>query len=67
MKQSLIKRMWGFTFPYLDVRLAGLAGLAGGLTVAKLWPSILHLDWYWYLIIAILAMIKPVITFFKQV
>jgi|TARA_B100001079_G_scaffold3482_1_gene3005 small basic protein len=54
-------------FPYIDLRLIGLAGLALGLMIAKLWEPILYLDWYWYLIIALLALIKPVITFFKQV
>ncbi|HBR59152.1 MAG TPA: hypothetical protein DEA86_01585 [Deltaproteobacteria bacterium] len=59
--------MFKFMFPYIDLRLIGLAGLALGLMIAKLWEPILYLDWYWYLIIALLALIKPVITFFKQV
>jgi hypothetical protein len=54
-------------FPYIDIRLIGLMGFALGLMLAKLWEPILYLDWYWYLIIALLASIKPVITFFKQV
>ena len=45
----------------------GLAGLAFGLMIAKLWEPILYLDWYWYLVIAILALIKPIMTFFRQV
>jgi len=59
--------MWKFTFPYIDIRLMGLAGLAFGLMIAKLWEPILYLDWYWYLVIALLASIKPMMTFFKQV
>ena len=27
MKKPLIIRMWGFTFPFIDTRLMGLAGL----------------------------------------
>jgi len=32
--------MWGFSFPYIDIRLMGLAGFAFGLMIAKLWEPI---------------------------
>ena len=67
MKKSLIIRMWGFMFPLIDIRLVRLAGFALGLMIAKLWEPILYLDWYWYLVITLLALIKPVMTFWKQV
>jgi len=67
MKKNLLFRMWKFSFPYIDIRLAVLVGLAFGLMIAKLWEPILYLDWYWYLVIALLASIKPMMTFFKQV
>ena len=67
MKKSLIIRMWGFMFPHFDIRLVGLAGFSLGLMIAKLWEPILYLDWYWYLVITLLALIKPVMTFWKQV
>ena len=67
MKKNLIIRMWGFMFPFIDIRLIGLASFALGLMIAKLWEPILYLDWYWYLVIALLASIKPVMTFFRQV
>jgi len=54
-------------FPHIDIRLSKLGGLAFGLMIAKLWEPILILDWYWYLIIALLAWIKPAMTFWKQV
>ena len=57
--------MWGFMFPHIDIRLSKLGGLAFGLMIAKLWEPILILDWY--LIIALLAWIKPAMTFWKQV
>ena len=62
MKKSLIIRMWKFSFPYIDIRLAVLVGLAFGLMIAKLWEPILYLDWYWYLVIALLASIKPIMN-----
>ena len=67
MKKLLLIRMWKFMFPLIDLRLIGLMGFAFGLMIAKLWKPILYLDWYWYLIIALLASIKPLTTFFKQV
>ena len=67
MKKSLIVRMLGFMFPLIDIRLVRLAGFALGLMIAKLWEPILYLDWYWYLVITLLALIKPVMTFWKQV
>ena len=67
MKKSLFIRMWGFMFPHIDIRLVGLAGFSLGLMIAKLWEPILYLDWYWYLVITLLALIKPVMTFWKQV
>ena len=67
MKKLLLIRMWKFIFPLIDLRLIGLMGFAFGLMIAKLWEPILYLDWYWYLIIALLASIKPLTTFFKQV
>ena len=67
MKKNLLFRMWKFSFPYIDIRLAVLVGLAFGLMIAKLWEPILYLDWYWYLVIALLSSIKPMMTFFKQV
>ena len=59
--------MWGFMFPLIDIRLVRLAGFALGLMIAKLWEPILYLDWYWYLVITLLALIKPVMTFWKQI
>ena len=59
--------MWGFMFPLIDIRLVRLAGFALGLMIAKLWEPILYLDWYRYLVITLLALIKPVMTFWKQV
>ena len=67
MKKNLLVRMRKFTYPHIDIRLTGLVGLAFGLMIAKLWAPILYLDWYWYLIIALLALIKPIMTFWKQV
>ena len=35
MKNSLLFRVWKFTFPYIDIRLTGLAELAFGLMIAN--------------------------------
>jgi len=66
-KKNLLIRMWGFQFSFIDFRLNGLAGFAVGLMIAKLWDPLLSLNWYIYLIIAVLASIKPLVTFIKQI
>tara|TARA_B100000530_G_C15671551_1_gene374456 strand:+ start:341 stop:553 length:213 start_codon:yes stop_codon:yes gene_type:complete len=66
-KKSLLIRMWKFQFSFIDFRLNALAGFAVGLMLAKLWDPILSLNWYIYLIIAVSASIKPIITFIKQI
>ena len=67
MKKSLFIRMWAFTFPLIDQRLSVLAGIGIGLMSAKLWKPVLYLDWHWYLFLFLLAAIKPLMTFWKQV
>ncbi|MDB2414161.1 hypothetical protein N9W34_00140 [Rickettsiales bacterium] len=42
-----------------DISLIKLSTAAFVLMVAKLWPPLLNLDWYWYGIIAIVAAIIP--------
>ena len=59
--------MWKLQFSFIDFRLNALAGFAVGLMLAKLWDPILSLNWYVYLIIAVTASIKPLITFIKQI
>ena len=43
-----------------DIGLIKLSTAAFALMVAKLWTPLLSLDWYWYLIIALVLAIKPV-------
>lgn len=45
---------------WIDIGLLKLSVAAAVLLVAKLWPPILSLDWYWYAIVVVLAAIKPV-------
>ena len=64
---NFIQRAWVVQFSLIDLRLNGLAGFALALAVAKLWEPVLALDWHWYALIAVLAAIKPLITFFRSV
>jgi len=36
------------------------------LMIAKLIPGILSIDWYWFLIIWVLAAIKPLLVLFQK-
>jgi len=44
---------------WIDIGLLKLSVAAAALMVAKLWPPILSLDWYWYAIVLVIAAIKP--------
>lgn len=50
------------TFDIGHIKLAVAAFI---LMIAKLWEPILSLDWYWYGIIFVLAMLKPSFKYFK--
>ena len=49
-----------------DIQLIKLASAAFILMIAKLWTPILSFDWYWYLIIAVLASLKPMSKIWKK-
>lgn len=51
---------------WLDIAMVKWSVAAFILLIAKLWPPLLSLDWYWYLIIGVLTMIRPLYTMFKR-
>ena len=60
MEKGIKKCRW------FDISLIKIASFAFALMIAKLWSPILSLDWYWYLIIVILASIRPVMVMMKK-
>jgi len=44
----------------IDIKLIQLSSAAFILIIAKFWKPLLSLDWYWYGVIFVLAMIKPI-------
>lgn len=44
---------------WIDIQFVKLASMAFILMIARLWPPIASLDWYWYGLIMILAAIVP--------
>jgi len=44
----------------IDIKLIRLSSAALVLMIAKIWKPLLSLDWYWYGVIFVLAMIKPI-------
>ena len=44
---------------WLDIGYVKLSVLFLAFMIAKLWPAVLGLDWYWYLIIGIVFMARP--------
>lgn len=50
----------------IDIQFIKLSAMAFILLVAKLWPPLLNLEWYWYALILILAVIKPLAKVFNK-
>ena len=51
---------------WYDISFVKLSTAAFILMIAKLWAPLLSLDWYWYLIIGIIAAIKPMMVIFGK-
>lgn len=51
---------------WYDISLTKLSTAAFILMIAKLWNPILILDWYWYLVIGVLAAISPIMKMLKK-
>jgi len=49
-----------------DFGLIKISILAFALMAAKLWPSLLSLEWYWYAIVLVLVLIKPMVRMYKK-
>jgi len=45
---------------WIDLKLIQISSAALVLMIAKLWKPLLSLDWYWYGVIFVLAVIKPI-------
>ena len=45
---------------WFDIGLVKLSTGAFFLMIAKLWSPLLSLDWYWYLVIAIVLALRPI-------
>jgi|TARA_B100001971_G_C18209818_1_gene549944 hypothetical protein len=48
-----------------DIGAIKLSVAASVLLLAKYWAPILSLEWYWYVIIFVIAVIRPISRFFK--
>jgi len=53
-------------FRWFHISLIKIATFAFALMIAKLFPAILGLDWYMYLVIAILASVPPMLVMMKK-
>ena len=46
-------------FDWIDMGLVKLSVFAFTLFLVKLWPPLHSLEWYWYAVLFLLAMIRP--------
>ena len=44
---------------WCDVKLIKLGAAAFTLMIAKLWPPLLSLEWYWYAALGVVFILKP--------
>ena len=49
---------------FIDMQLVKLSVIAFTLVVAKAWPVLLSLAWYWYALVFVAAGIKPLMSVF---
>ena len=49
----------------VDVALDEIAMVSLALLIAKFWPAATSLEWYWYAIITVIALIMPIRAFLK--
>ena len=50
----------------LDMKLVKLSVFGFTLLLAKVWPPLLSLEWYWYGLIGLLAMLRPMYKVLKK-
>lgn len=62
---NFFKNLMSYRAGVFDIGFTKIAVFAGALFIAKLWNGILDLEWYWYLLICIIAAIKPMMNFFR--
>lgn len=62
---SMFEEISSFKANWIDVALIKIAVFAATLLVAKLWQPILSMEWYVYLLLWIIAAIKPVISIIR--
>ena len=51
---------------WLDMGLVKISVFFFALFLAKLWPPLLSLDWYWYALLFVLAGLKPAYVVFRR-
>jgi hypothetical protein len=49
-----------------DIVLIKLSVAAAILLIAKYWTALISLEWYWYVIVFAIAIIRPIMQMFKK-
>lgn len=64
---SMFNKLFSFKADFIDISLIKASVFAATLFLAKIWSPILSLEWYWYLIICVIALIRPMKNVFKWI
>ncbi|MEK6916214.1 MAG: hypothetical protein AABW92_00565 [Nanoarchaeota archaeon] len=59
--EAMIKKM-----ELYDISLIKLSVAACVLLIAKIWPPLLSLEWYWYAGILVVAIVRPLCLVFSK-
>ncbi len=53
-------------FDAFDISLIKLSVAAAILLIAKYWTALTSLEWYWYVIVFVIVIIRPMMHMFKK-
>jgi len=53
-------------FDVVDIGMIKVSVLAAALLIAKYWAAVTSLAWYWYVIVFILVVTRPLMHMFKK-
>ena len=53
-------------FKWYDMSLVKISSMIFALLIAKYWDWILSADWYWYIILFLLSVIRPFYLLYKS-
>lgn len=64
---NIINKLDSYKADWKDVALIKIGVLTATLLLVKLWTPIISVRWFWYFLIFLVVVIRPIGNFFNQV